>query len=468
MSEIESFLRKVPPRNFYSPRFYQDYLTALKFYWNQQRRDALSFLSKIIAEKIDHIHVGVFYRLWIEIAAETHDRHALEALKTHLTNMAPQFKNYDEWLALRGIIHLELEELDACSFILRAIGNNTFSPYALELAQRYNLRFAEDRKGILHIIKSQAPIIDYFILQTLARGILANGKNKDVSKILQKITHNFPHSPIEDLFTFHTELEKNNFSQTHIIGERLLQRFPSNDQFRFNLAFVFFCQNQVSKAIQVLEGIDLSIRRKDPDSLSLLGYGYLLQSKDRMNHNYWQLAKTYFKLAEQQLKNLGLPNSEIALNLLYMSEKENRSERRHYTKSSFWLAPLSNRQVTELMTSSEREIDYLFYPMLNKAQDDDFVFFVDQKNTVLALFQVVKTKVWHPNKKNQAILELIYRCELPLSIEKKLSTDQDSQQSIPLEIAKSWIDQLDQLTPIWEKMRQHPQKERQWQLRKSS
>lgn len=467
MSEIDFLLKQIPSRNFYSPRFYQDYLTALKLYWNQQRKDALDFLSNIIAEKIDHIHVEVFYRLWIEIAAETRDRHALESLKMHLSNMAPQFKNYDEWLALRGLIHLELDELEACAFILRAIGSNTFSPYSLELAQRYDLRFSSDKKTTLHVTQSQAPIIDYFILQTLARGLLSNAKIIELSKILQKITHNFSHSPIEDLFNFHNQLEKNNLNQTITIGERLIQKFPNNDQFRFNLAYVYFCQNQVSKAIQTLEGIDLIVRRKDPDSLSLLGYGYLLQSKDRTNQKDWQIAKAYFKLAEQQLKASGLPSSEVALNLLYMNEKENKSERRHYTKSSFWTIQLSHKHVAELMTSAEREIDYLFYPLLNEAQHDDFIFFVDQQKRILALFQVVKTSVWHPNARNQAILELIHRCEMPLRVE-TINTNYDLQQSLALETVKSWLDQLDLTTPIWEKMRQHPQKERQWQLRKIS
>jgi hypothetical protein len=228
---MDSFFRKIPTKKFYSSKFYKTYQQALTLFWSQKRRDALSLISKTIEDEIDHEDIQIFYRLWIEVLAETNDRLNLQMLKNHLAIMAPKFADYDQWASLRGLVHFELEELDACSVILRAVGENLFSPYALELRQRYELRFSEEHKATMHILKSNAPITDYIILQSLARGLLSNAQTDLLPELLSRVIENFPNSPLLEEFQFWQKFDENKLEEAIKTGQKLCKRFPDNENY---------------------------------------------------------------------------------------------------------------------------------------------------------------------------------------------------------------------------------------------
>lgn len=413
MNGLDSFLKRLPSHKFYNTHFYKRYLHVLELSWFQKRKDALAYIAKAIEEEIDHEDIHVFYRLWIDLLAETHDRLSLQMLKNHLATMAPQFSNYDQWASLRGLVHFELEELDACAVILRAVGDNTFSPYAMELSQRYQFRFTADTQADLDILKCKAPVTDYCVLQSLAQGMLANGNADELPKLLKKVNENFPHSPIQDHFAFWENFDHNNMKKTIEIGQRLCKRFPENERFRFDLAYVSFCDGKVKEAIRQFESFDMKTRRQDPDTLALLGYAHLIESKDKKNSEDWKKAHHYFTLAKAQADRMGIPSSEIALNLRFMNESKTTSK----TRSHYWAIPLTPRRESELMQSEEKDVDFLFHQLRNDIQDNDVICFTSTDHfRVLAFYKVSQAHVWHPYVKNQALLELLHRFPRSVSV----------------------------------------------------
>lgn len=469
MTDLDAFLKKLPSAKFYTSKFYKTYFQALEMYWFQRRKDALAFIAKTIEEEIDHEDIQVFYRLWIEILSETHDRPSLQMLKNHLANLAPQFTDYDQWAALRGLVHFELDELDACMVILRGVGENTYSPYAMELRQRYHSRFSEEAKSELAILKCKAPVTDYFILQTLAQGMLAEGYADKLPSLFAKLTQNFPHSPLQDHFSFWKKFEENKLDDAILVAQKLCKRFPDNERYRFDLAYASFCKGKVHDAIQTLEALDLKYRKQDPDTMALLGYGYLLESKDQINSKGWQKAKTYFTLAKTQADRLGLPSSEILLNLNFIKEQEHKkNQHQTLTHASFWAVPLSPRRESELLQSSEQDIDFVFHELRKDIQQNDFVFFTSSTATPLRLFaiyKVIQMPVWHPYVKNQGLLELVHRFPRSLFMPALGSKDLLESPKLSAEEAEQWLDQLEEHIPVRQRLNVLPKKERSWQMR---
>ncbi len=455
MNDLESFLNHLPSHAFFATQFYKKYQKALELYWHQQRKDALAFLTQEIAENIDHIDIHIFYRLWIEVLADNRDRPSLQLLKNHLANMAPNFEDYDQWASLRGLVHLELEELEACAMIVRSVRSNTFSPYAMELCQRYDLLFAQDLQIPLHILKCEAPITDFFVVQSLARGLLANSELSQLQKLVPKISRNYPKSPLQLHFDFWKNFDEDNLNQCVQIGERLCKRFPENEEFRFNLAYVRYCKNEIKNGIQTLEGLSTKIRARDPDVLALLGYGYLLKSQDKTQSADWAKAQKYFNLAQKHAKRLGLPTSELKLNLSYMQTKQNRKHSNDSALSTFWTIPLSARRENELMCAPEREVDHVFHSIPHKVHKDDYVYFVSSSNQsrIFALYRVTQTHVWHPYEKDQVLLELVHRFERSVELE-NAAEDQDlGIKRLDHEEANTWLSQLETIVPLRHKLK---------------
>lgn len=418
MKGFKTFLENLPSRDYFQSSFYKKYLSTLELYWSQRRRDAMTYLAKTIEDDFEHEDIHIFYRLWIELLSETHDYLSLHFLKKHLTTMAPQYSNYDQWAALRGLVHLELDEVEAVALILRAIKNNEDSPYALELAQRYSLRTkntSSDHIGIdLSLLSCKSSVTDYFVLQTLARGLLISGEIDSLTKLLSSISQNYSHSPIEDEFRFWKLFEENKLKEAITVGKRLTQRFPQNENYQFNLAYTYFCHEEVEKAVQGLENFDIKTRKKDPDSLALLGYGYLLSSKDKKNSKEWEKAQHYLNLAKSQSKKLGIPSSETALLLDYME-----GSRKPEPNPTFWLVPLSPRREYDLFNKTEQEIDYIFHELPKGVDPGDHVFLTslsDKNLRILAIYKVKQTNVWNPYTKHEGLLELVQRMLRPVEI----------------------------------------------------
>ena len=119
-------------------------LEALRAYWAGDMRGAVDKASALLADDPDTPHRFMAYRLWIEALAEGRDVNGLAALRDHLF-LRGQADPADQatYAALRGVVHLELDEFGAAKLLARACRELTADPYGLELVQRVEARGAE-------------------------------------------------------------------------------------------------------------------------------------------------------------------------------------------------------------------------------------------------------------------------------------------------------------------------------------
>ncbi len=460
MGTMEAFVKRIPPPRFYTNGFYKKYLHALDLLWNQKRRDAVGFITQTIADEIEHEDLSIFYRLWIEVLVESQDRISLQILKNHLAHMAPQFSDYDQWLALRGLVHFELEELEACKLIIRCVASNTYSPYAMELQQRMNLRSSEEGKAELTILSCTAPVTDYCVLEKLAQGLLSNGDADKLPHLLSKISLNFAKAPLPDHFNFWYYFDHNQLSEAIKIGKQLCNSYPDNERYKFDLAYALFCKEETNEAVKLLESFDVKFRKKDVDTLSLLGYGYLLKSKDNTRSQEWEKAKNYFTLAKNQSEKIGVPNNEAILNLNFIKEKESKKIS-STSEAKFWVLPLSARREHELMESKENEIDFLFHSLDKNIRNEDYVLFTAPAQTsqrLLAVYKVQKSGLWHPYIKNQGLLERIHRFSKSIYMPSLDIHNEFETVKLSPEQKEAWLNLIEDQIPIRESLKETPAK----------
>ena len=205
--ELDSFLEKIPNRKFYQSEFYKEYQKGLSLFWNTDYKKCVNHVVDSIVHYADHIHIQLFYRLWLEALAKQNDTASLKLLCEHLTNVAQMSHEHVIWFSLRGLVYFELDELEACALMLKGL-DGVDHQYALELQQKYSSRFVSEQRNSLELLSTAQPVIDYFSLRMLADSLLVEGQIAQLWKLLDKVDQVFPHSPIKKEFQFYRDLDK--------------------------------------------------------------------------------------------------------------------------------------------------------------------------------------------------------------------------------------------------------------------
>ncbi|MEY4632131.1 MAG: hypothetical protein RIQ81_2251, partial [Pseudomonadota bacterium] len=135
---VQSFLDRFTDSTIKSIRAsegFSDYQTCLLSFWNGQLEKTVEQTSSILSANPDHGMRFSLYRLWIEALSSRGEKLSLHALHEHLL-LRGQATPEDRptWMALRGIIHMELDRPNAAGLMLRATGHDTSNPWVMELA----------------------------------------------------------------------------------------------------------------------------------------------------------------------------------------------------------------------------------------------------------------------------------------------------------------------------------------------
>ena len=139
------------------------YKSCLELFWSNKS----NLLIKKIATRINHHNYGLFsplyFRLWIETLAENNEIYALKELLNHLLKATAHLENQNSYLALRGIIHLELDQVEACRELNQRLKKVIKDPYCTEFKQLFLLRELSDNLTIENLFTLPSkPIVDYF------------------------------------------------------------------------------------------------------------------------------------------------------------------------------------------------------------------------------------------------------------------------------------------------------------------
>jgi len=124
----------------------QEYLQALRLYWQNEKEGALSLLSERLAEgKTQQPHP--YYRLWTEALAEEQEKSSLRILQRHIQrNIDYQHPTWIGLYALTGLIHYELGELEAGRILQRKLQRHATDPYVRELSLVLGTDLSDDEQ----------------------------------------------------------------------------------------------------------------------------------------------------------------------------------------------------------------------------------------------------------------------------------------------------------------------------------
>jgi len=401
----------------------QEYLQALRLYWQNEKEGALALLSERLADgKSQQTHP--YYRLWIEALAEDHDESSLRILQRHIQrNIDYQHPSWIGLYALTGLIHYELGELEAGRILQRKLERHTSDPYSLELSLVLGPELAEEDQLQLAkgMIKSST---DYFILR---RATLLGVRQQDSAfsrKVLATIEERLGENPLGAEIGFHKQFSARQFRKAWQFARFLRESFPLNAQYQFYYAYTSYLIDRNRTALEEFLKLNRRTQEGDPDVLGMIGATLLQGGRKSMSDKLRRRSEYYLEKARLRLKSQGLPTDypqELLLRLHENDEVPNSG--RH------WIVKLSAKQCYDLYHKPEHRIEYLHRAMGPYVKAGDNCMFVsesrvaDNKDVGIwrlnAIYKALSDPEWHPTHRWQTILKLQMRMEvsIPLEIE---------------------------------------------------
>jgi tetratricopeptide (TPR) repeat protein len=391
------------------------YAHALEAFWRRDYAVSAAMVTKALAEDPHGIDTFLYYRLWIEILAETGDKDSLQELKRHLFRCGQEnTDNHATFFVLRGLVHFELDEFAAAQLASTAVIKLDRNPYALELTQRVAMRQAparvspqDIREELLHLVKSKAPLRDYFHWYYLIQALQEERAEQDLAHMLEFMGRAFPKSPVPQIFEYHRCMERGFFAGAATVAERLIELAPEIVDYMYYLAYALFEDGDYPSARKVLHEANRVTSGLDAEIIGLLGHchaklGGAAEASDCL------------KKAIQLLEKEGQPSSHVAMEYLEV-QAELQSHAKADTKAiprepQGWIIELSQRRVYELMNSPENVLEHLLRPLGNRAMPGDLCFFTVSSSDslqwkIVAVYAVESEPIWHPVHGHHSILK---------------------------------------------------------------
>jgi hypothetical protein len=337
----------------------------------------------------------------------------------------------DTYAALRGVVHLELDEPNAAKLMARAVRGDFSNPYALELAQLVDNRFGTPTTPLL--LQCAAAMDDFFHWQTLARGMLATQDEEAINEVMQHVRTQFRGAPMPLLFEFHRCVESGYFAGAAVVAQRLTELFPHNVDYAYYHAYALFEDGDYPSARRILAEVVRTHGENDAEIVGLLGHCHAkLGDPEKAAHN--------LRTAVALLKAEGLPSSHVSLELANVEDELRGDQLDPAVEiprvTRVWLVNLSPRRYHELQTSSENAIDRLLRPMGQEPRPGDYCFFAapeDPDETgrakwkVVAIYAVDSEPMWHPTYRYHTALKLVSRPPLGIPVDVEVQEAQSGE-----------------------------------------
>jgi len=426
---------------------------ALRHLWAGELRKVVDLTSALLAQEPEGERRFESYRLWIEALAERRETASLVALRDHLfLRGQADPSDHATYVALRGLVHLELDELGGARLLARAVADCSDNPYCLELSQRVASRTATAE--IPDLCRATVPITDYCLWQSLARGLLAGRQEEALNEVLAFVRETFPGATLPHLFEYHRCIDASFYAGAALVAERLVELYPQNVDFLYYNAYALYEDGDYPSARKLLnETLRLS-GDKDAEVIGLLGHcNAKLGGPEK--------ASQYLQKAVSLLAAEGLPTSHISLELATV-EEELRGDQPEVATAlpqtpKRWMVKLSPRRNYELLTSSQSSIDRLIRPLGSAPKRGDVCVFATSPQTstggveqwkIAAIYAVDSGPMWHPTHGFHSALKLVNRFtdsvpQIELNVREAPSTDR-SRAPVTSDFVKYGVYELDE------------------------
>ncbi|MCX6123205.1 MAG: hypothetical protein NTV34_00405 [Proteobacteria bacterium] len=410
------------------------YMKVLTHIWNGQFSAAADTAANTIAEDPESTDGPRLYRAWIEALAQMEDYDSLAALASHLLERGkdePELRQ--TYMAMRGLIHIELDQAPAIRLLSRALTGKINNPYCLEFEQLCA------RRGMIEstfaVAQSTGNIDDYMVWNTLVQDLAVEHEREALQNCLMHVTKVFPGSPAMDLVSMHHAFDNGHWQTAQDSANRLHKSFPEQRDYVFYSAIAAFRGKDLNAAITTIESLTKSERESDVDILSL--YGECLAERSLRDDRDIDLqnALDVLKFAAKLMRSNGL-EVDRALGIIQKLEQQVGGSTmpdyalNHFRAPKSWMVVLSPRRTDEMVNSHDENIETLNRPLGSQAEPGDVVLFVSrashtlkkvhssrQEWRLLSMYRVTSRPYWHPVHRWHSTLELIDRPEHPIPID---------------------------------------------------
>ncbi len=438
---VQSFVDSYPEstiKALHSQAGFKDYAACLVPLWNGQHAKAIDEASAIISANPDHPMRFQVYRLWIEALAGSGEKLSLHALQEHLLmrgEAAPEDRV--TYMALRGLIHMELDRTHAARLMLRAISGETENPWAMELNEAVLNRDINPVE-LPALIQMSKPFADYVVWQNLVRTFAGMNQRHRAEPCLDIIDRLFTGNPLRDVCYFHWTSELADWASALEHATHLATTFQEHPDFGFYAAHAAYKMNRFNQAVVTLEASKGLNLETDPDASLLHGQALKQIGMQKHDAGVLERARKSLTRASKLLSREGVSPMvpEMLVNEIneFMNEispgtgSESPETASLFRPTSAWLVKLSARRYQELRTSRESSIERLVRPLGPDARPGDLCFFAVDENgnasdrtwKIAAIYTVDSDPVWHPYWRHQSALQLIHLPKKLISVDVKM------------------------------------------------
>jgi tetratricopeptide (TPR) repeat protein len=414
-----------------------EYMVVLNHMWNGRFESAADHASTILAAEEDHPATARLYRAWIEALSELGDDDSLEFLGQHLLALGrvePEL--HQTYMALRGVIHLYLDQVPAARLVLRAVQNRESNPYCLEFEQMCARRGFEGASEFA-LKNSRIAVVDWFHWNTLASDMAAFGPADELHEVLNYTHRAFPGSPNLDFVNMHRAIDSGYWPGALAAATKLQSNFPENRDYGFIKALCAFKNGDRELALETLRNLGEHANAADPDVLHLYGEIVALKALENDSESLSLQAISKLDRAARMYRRQGKP-IDSALTLIQRLQRQitpmhdGSVETNGFRAPRSWMVMLTPAQYATLATSGDQEIGVLNRPMGKEAMPGDIVLFVTksahvakqparsaQEWRIAAVYRVATRPFWHPTDRWHNGLELVDRPDAPIPVDAK-------------------------------------------------
>lgn len=414
-----------------------EYMVILNHMWNGRFEAAADHASSLLSADEDHPAVARLYRVWIEALSELGDHDSLVALGDHLLALGRADEEMKQtYLALRGVIHLYLDQAPAARLVLRAIHGRETNPYCLEFEEMCARRGFEEASEFA-LASSRVKLNDWFHWNTLIADLSAFGQSDELHEILNFSSRAFPGSPALDFANMHRAMDSGYWPGALASANKLHENFPDHPDYGFMAAFSAYRSGDVQAALKILRGLGDFLNTADADILHLTGEILAHQALDSDSESLARTAIQKLDVAARLYRRQGKP-VDHALSLIQRLERQISAETNHNLETDAlraprsWMIMLTPSQYANLSTSGDQDIAVLHRPMGKEAMPGDVVLFVtksahiakqpaaaNQEWRIVAVYRVTTRPYWHPTNRWHNGLELVDRPDSPIPVDAK-------------------------------------------------
>lgn len=408
----------------------RDYLSALRSFWEGRPQTAIEHLSLALADQPERDDRFMMYRLWIEILADLNEIETLRSLSDHLHTLSlmnPHEADY--YIALRGLIALETDQISAARLFAKGALHNKTNMYSEELRFRILQRVTNGRiKTSLtnHINHLE----DYFHLQVVTQVAYQSHDTILKEKILKRSNKIFENAPLHLFFQTHTALDEGDFVQAAYCSKLLVDLYPSRIDYAVYAGYAMVCARKTKEAVSFLEKLVQHGAERDPDVTSLLSYAYAQEFSESNDKEYLQKTKYYEHKTRKNLEELGMGawyNQDINLDVYAHSSEESMKP---------WLVKLNAAQFHDFRDSPKDRLDLISFALGKEARAGDLVFLAgdDYRDSdhwrLAAVYTVTTNPKVDPVNGYEVGMKLVCKPELAVPFDVKIKSGSKIQSGI--------------------------------------